>query len=83
MTNRQMGAGHYHFDRVGEARLDQPKELIKAHEETKRVLQELRAESRRVEGMVAPSSLSDTRMNSRLKRKADADERRDTIKAKR
>ncbi|KAF9033468.1 hypothetical protein BDZ89DRAFT_1130984 [Hymenopellis radicata] len=29
-ANRQMGAGHYHFDPAGQARLDKQKELKKA-----------------------------------------------------
>ncbi len=78
--NRQMGAGFIHLGDGGEERNTRLQELKDVHADTLRRRQEMGAETKTVEGMVA---LSDEKTAARAKRKADTEARRRQIEAKR
>ncbi|KAF9046933.1 hypothetical protein BDZ89DRAFT_1007557 [Hymenopellis radicata] len=79
--NRQMGAGFLNFAGLDEqARLNLRQELDDIRAETVRHRQETGAESKTVEGMVAPS---DGKTTALAKRKAETEARRRQIEAKR
>ncbi|KAF8920275.1 hypothetical protein CPB85DRAFT_1372985 [Mucidula mucida] len=78
--NRQMGAGFIHLGDGGEERNTRLQELKDVHADTLRRRQEMGAETKTVEGMVAPS---DEKTAARAKRKADTEARRRQIEAKR